>query len=266
MTAAVQAERAGVGPMDEVMTFALQGQVPTKDVISSTLDQDGAAVWAYPIHLEPEQTVTLSFAFPARPGGRFPTVDSDANTQLAETIADWEKAIERTTLDLPDDRIENGFSASLGYLLLALDPDGPHPGPLVHDALWVRDTAYIGLALLQFGHGETVKTFIPTVLEAQETDGRVPPILGNEILWDEDEWDAQGEAIFLVTSTYRHTGDRDTLTRWYPALRAAAQFIAELRATQANSAGPTAGLLPPARARKTSVRPTGTTTGMTFGR
>ena len=247
MAAETLPDKAGVGQLDEVMAHALQGEAPAGEVLTSIPAGDGAAVWAYSIRLNPGESITFPFSFPSAPGSPFPVAGGSADAQLAETTAAWEKATGRTTLDLPDDLIESGVSASLGYLLLALDPDGPHPGPLVHDALWVRDAAYIGLALLQFGHSEAVQALIPAVLSAQEADGRVPPIQGEKIPWDDDEWDSQGEAIFLVTSYYRYTGDRETLSQWYPALRAAAQFIVELRATRAEVEGPSAGLLPPSK-------------------
>jgi hypothetical protein len=181
------------------------------------------------------------------PGDPFPAADLDVKARLAQETAAWGEATGQTVLDLPDALVEGGVPASIGYLLLALDPDGPHPGPLAHDAVWVRDAAYIGLALLQFGHADAVREYIPAVLGAQEADGRVPPIQGENIPWDDDEWDAQGQAIFLVTSYYRYTGDVDTLRQWYPSLRAAAHFITRLRASQADVPGPARGLLPPSK-------------------
>ncbi len=70
------------------------------------------------------------------------------------------------------------------------------------------------------------------------TGGRMPPIQGTNITWDNDEWRTQGQSIFLVTSYYRCTSDRDTLRDWYPDARAAARFIAELRTSQIDAQGP----------------------------
>jgi len=241
-------EKAGVGSLDEVMAAAMQGQVPGKKAIANTPAGDAAAVWAFSLQLDAGQSAGFSFAFPATPGSPFPATDDlDVESRLAEEVIAWEKVTGQTMFDLPDDFVQGGVPASIGYLLLALDPDGPHPGPLAHDALWVRDAAYIGLALLQFGHADAVRAYIPAVLAAQGADGRVPPIQGENIPWDDDEWDAQGQTIFLVTSYYRYTGDRDALRGWYPALRAAAQFLVKLRASRADSQGPARGLLPPSK-------------------
>jgi GH15 family glucan-1,4-alpha-glucosidase len=113
--------------------------------------------------------------------------------------------------------------------------------------MWVRDAAYIGLALLRLGHPEVVGAYIPSIFAPQEPDGRVPPIQGSDVPWNADEWDAQGETIFLATMYYRYTGEIDALRSWYPALRAAATFLVELRASQEGSDEPTRGLLPPSK-------------------
>jgi hypothetical protein len=245
--AATPPEKAGVGVLEKAMAAAMQGRVPAEKVIANAPAGDAAAVWVYSLRLDAGQSTDLAFAFPATPGDPFPATDLDVKARLAQETAAWGEATGQTVLDLPDALVEGGVPASIGYLLLALDPDGPHPGPLAHDALWVRDAAYIGLALLQFGHADAVREYIPAVLGAQEADGRVPPIQGENIPWDDDEWDAQGQAIFLVTSYYRYTGDVDTLRQWYPSLRAAAHFITRLRASQADVPGPARGLLPPSK-------------------
>ncbi|MDY7040235.1 MAG: hypothetical protein SVX38_05165 [Chloroflexota bacterium] len=247
MIAATPPAESGVGLLDEAMAAATQGQSPAGEAIACAPAGDAAAVWAYPLQLDAGQSTSFHFAFPAAPGDPFPTADADARARLAETIVAWEEATGRVTVKLPDQLVEAGVPASVGYLLLALDPEGPHPGPLAHDALWARDAAYIGSALLQFGHADAVRAYIPKVFAAQEADGRVPPIQGENIPWDDDEWDAQGQAIFLVTSYHRYTGDEDTLREWYPALRAAARFIVELRASHTDVEGPARGLLPPSK-------------------
>ena len=247
MVAATPPAEAGVGLLDKAMAAATRGQTPVEDTITYAPAGDATAVWAYPLHLDAGQSFGLHFAFPAAPGDQFPTAGSDAESRLTEAIATWEEATGRVTIKLPDKLVEAGVPASVGYLLLALDPDGPHPGPLAHDALWVRDAAYIGLALLQSGHADAVRAYIPAVFATQEANGRVPPIQGANIPWDDDEWDAQGQAIFLVTAYYRYTGDRDTLRKWYPSLRTASQFLVKLRASVADAEGPAQGLLPPSK-------------------
>jgi hypothetical protein len=247
MTVGTEPERAGVGRLEEAMDAASQGDVPARSIITCTQSGDAAAILAYPLRLGLNQTANFQFAFPDSGSEYFPDVSVESDVRLEEAISLWEEETGQMQLDLPDDQIVNAVQASIGYILIALDPAGPEPGPLAHDSLWVRDAAYVGLALLQAGHADRVKAYIPKILEAQEDDGRIPPILGENIPWDVDEWDSQGQAIFLVTSYYRYTEDYATLREWYPVLHSSAEFIVDLRASQSDVEGPTRGLLPPSK-------------------
>lgn len=247
MVAATPASETGAGALVESMTAAVQGRAPAKNSIISATDAEGVAVWVYPVELSPSQSAEFHFAFPSAPGENFPPVDISIDDSMQETVRLWEEATGAPKVTLPDKSVEAGVTASLGYLLLALDPDGLHPGPLAHDAVWVRDTAYAGLALLQFGHTESVRTIIDATIASQEPGGRIPPIRGKNTPWQEDEWDSQGQAIFLASIYYRFTGDKTQLRQWYPALRAAALFASELRATTAAESITVRGLLPPSK-------------------
>lgn len=247
MAVGTEPERVGVGSLEEAMDAALQGDVPTRSVITCAQSGDAAAVLAYPLRLGLDQKTNFQFAFPDSGSEFFPDVSVESDVRFEEATSLWEKETGRITLELPDDRIADAMRASTGYILIALDPAGPEPGPLAHDSLWVRDAAYVGLALLQTGHADRVRDYIPNILEAQEEDGRIPPILGDDIPWDVDEWDSQGQAIFLVTSYYRYTEDYATLKKWYPVLQSSAQFIADLRTSQSDVEGPARGLLPPSK-------------------
>ncbi|HRF96509.1 MAG TPA: hypothetical protein PLZ51_14985, partial [Aggregatilineales bacterium] len=157
----------------------------------------------------------------------------------------WRDQLSRVTLRLPDSRIQAAANASLAYLQIATDPNGVHPGPLAHNAVWVRDTAYIGLALLQAGYSDIVKGFIPNIYDEQTPEGKIPPIQGEDAPWLDDEWDSQGQAIFLVTSYYRYTQDLETLRDYYPKMRLAGEFIRDLRANYTPENPSARGLLPP---------------------
>ncbi len=247
MAAATAAGETGAALLPESMAAAMRGRVPTGEGVSAATAADGVAVWAYPIDLEPGQSTVFHFAFPGAPGENFPAADVPIDERMREAAQLWQEATGAVNMALPDESVEAGVTASLGYLLLALDPDGPHPGPLAHDAVWVRDAAYTGLALLQFGHAESVRAIVAATLASQEPDGRVPPIRGENVPWHDDEWDSQGQAIFLASAYYRFTGDETQLREWYPQLRAAAHFLSELRASAVATSGAARSLLPPSK-------------------
>ncbi len=247
LTAKTHPTEVGFGTLDEVMGAAVAGRVLSNGTGVTDPSGEGAAVWAYSLSLGAGEADTLRFAFPRAPEEDPPAIQASGESQLAESMAVWEQAVNQVEIHVPDDFVEQGVKASTGYLLLAIGPPGPHPGPLMHDSMWVRDAAYVGLALLQLGHAEVVREYIPDILAAQEPDGRMPPIHGSDIPWESDQWDSQGQTIFLGTSYYRYTGELDALRNWYPALRAAAEFIVGLRAARDDSGEATHGLLPPSK-------------------
>ena len=247
MIAATPASDTGAGLLQESMAKALVGEVPFNDSVRHLETADGVAFWAYPIDLNPSESAQFHFAFPATPGNKFPPVDNPIDEHIKETVKLWQNATTKVKMTIPDKALEAGVNASLGYLLLSLDPDGPHPGPLAHDAVWVRDAAYSGLALLQFGHTESVRNTVTATLATQETDGRVPPIRGKNVPWYDDEWDSQGQVIFLASTYYRFSGDKIQLRDWYPHLRKTAYYIADLRTRPSTVVRTAHGLLPPSK-------------------
>lgn len=200
--------------------------------------------WAGLVYPLSEGATTLDFALPAAPGRDLPSTDVNIDARLDETLAAWRARQTQARISLPDATVQAALDASLGYLLLAGDPDGPHPGPLAHNAIWTRDAAYMGLALLMRGHADVARSYAAAVLAGQEPDGRVPPIQG-DAPWDNDEWDAQGQAITLATQVYRYTDDTAFLEQHYPAIRLAADYLIALREQTAADPPTTQGLLPP---------------------
>jgi len=242
LIAATKPESAGVGSLEAVMAAALNGEVPAENQVTCLPEGDGAAMLLYTLN---PGTTTLHFAF-SLDESTFPAVDIELDERLTSEITRWQEATTRTRFIIPDDRIAASIPASIGYLLLANDPDGPHPGSLAHDAVWVRDAAYTGKALLQTGHADTVRGYLDAVFAGQDENGRVPPIQGESIPWDDDEWDSQGQAMYLTVQYYRHTGEREVLEQWYPNVKLAGEFLVELLAVNAESNDPTIrGLLPP---------------------
>ncbi len=254
LTASRLPQRAGVGLLAEAMVAASKGQTPEADSLTCAPQGDAMAVLSYPLRLKAGESSELHLAFPSVEKLAFPEMQVDVQARLAETVALWDEVTEQVTFDLPEETLEKIAPASVGYLLLAIDPDGPHPGPLAHDAVWVRDAAYVGLALLQAGHSEVVRRYIPLLVAEQEANGLIMPIQGKNIPWDDNEWDSQGQFIFLMTSYYRYTRDTEALQEWYPAVRASAQFLVDLRADkaardeeEAPGEDPDRGLLPPSK-------------------
>lgn len=247
MTAMPQPTAATTGLWQNVSETLVNGDPPIASALDCAPDGNGMAVFAYDLTLDSAATWDLTLAFPTTPGQSAPN-PRRAAAAMESTRAAWQTEIGAPDLTLPDGFVMNGYKASVGYLLIALDPDGPHPGPLEHDALWVRDAAFIGETLLSLGYTEAVAAFIPSLFAYQRHDGYVPAIIepGHGPRPDV-EWDAQGQLIFLIAEYYRYTGDRNKLAEWYPHIHKAAAFLVSLRQQTAANPPPTRGILPPSK-------------------
>lgn len=206
-------------------------------------DIESGKTWAGLTYKLPEGTTTFDFDLPGTEGLELPPA-ADFEERLVETREAWADRANRARISVPDGSVQAALDASLGYLLLAGDPDGPHPGPLAHNAVWTRDGAYMGLALLLRGYEDVARNYVTVVFQGQEPDGKIPPIHGEAAPWDNNEWDAQGQAIFLAMQLYRYTGDRAFLEAFYPQIALAADYIIALRKQTAGDGEATRGLLP----------------------
>ncbi len=247
LTAAIPAKHTGADLLVNTMYAALNGTVPSGKIVTDSAYGSLAALWSYPVDINPGETKDFHFAFPETSEMGFPNVRLPIDQQLKKTIKHWSQETGKVTIALPDSSVQNALNASLGYLLLSLDPDGPHPGPLAHDAVWVRDAAYTGLASLQFGHTENVRNTVTSTFKSQDKDGRIPPIRGKNTPWDDNEWDSQGQSIFLAYQYYRYTNNVSQIREWYPNIRLAALYISNLISENKNPDNATKGLLPPSK-------------------
>ncbi len=215
----------------------------------SAHDVDGYAMagLAYDLRLAAGGSATLTFRVPAGP---HPATESPDAAPFAraedQTVTRWRDDLQAVRLTLPDRQIVDAFRASLGHLLTAQVGTRFHPGPLEHNAFWMRDAAYIGLALSRAGHGERTRALALHVPVHQQDGGRIPPIVEpNGRLRPVDEWDAQGQGIFLLVHHYRFTRDTEYLRSVFPAISRAIDYLDALRARNENAPPPRRGLLPP---------------------
>ncbi len=236
-------DQSGVGTLADVFKAIQSGSVPKSTNLPCDSIGDAAAASAFNVRLQPGESFKLSLDFPPEAGAPFPKGDANDNVDHIGQV--WQSDVGATTIVIPDQGIVNGYLASLGYLLLSLTPNGPHPGPLEHAKLWVRDGAFIGEALLSAGQSARVAEYLPALFANQTPDGRVPPIIGPDGVEPVDEWDAQGQAIFLVADIYRYNKDLSFLRKWEPNVKSAALFLRSLRAQTENDPPATRGLLPP---------------------
>ncbi|MHB8619252.1 MAG: hypothetical protein ACYDAG_06755, partial [Chloroflexota bacterium] len=157
---------------------------------------------------------------------------------FAKVSAGWQRQTHQVRLDLPDATLEQAYYASLAYILVDEHGNRIHPGPLLHDAFWVRDAGVIGYALERAGLASTVRGSVEATLRAIGPTGQVAAITNSNGKPRPDvEWDAPGEAAFGLVEYARFAHNTTFLRDAYPAMKAA---LANAMAHRDAS-----GLLPP---------------------
>ncbi|MGH2363841.1 MAG: hypothetical protein ACRDHX_04225, partial [Chloroflexota bacterium] len=150
----------------------------------------------------------------------------------------WQLTTHAVQLHLPDTQLQAAYYSSLAYMLVEQRGNQIHPGPLVHNAFWVRDAAMIGYALERAGLVQYVRGSAEATLAAIQPDGRVTAVTAaNGQPEAALELDAPGEAAFSLAGYARFSGDDAFLRRAYHPLMLALTAALGQRGAD--------GLLPP---------------------
>ena len=237
LVAAVAPSRvaASTGEQGDLSVLASAGITPDFEAA-----QDGAGLaelaLVYDVHLSQGQQRSFSFAAPVRPGPQ-PKPSGDPSS----TASRWRELLQPDSIQVPDSRVTDAFYASLAYMLISRDGGSLHPGPLLHDAFWYRDSAYMLTALERGGQLSTVRSLLPTLVRFQSADGELPANVSTHRQVGHrrgaPEWDAQGEGIHALVEYYRFARDQAWLKAQWPAIDRGASWLERL-------IGPD-GLLPP---------------------
>ncbi|HEX6513924.1 MAG TPA: hypothetical protein VF157_16590, partial [Chloroflexota bacterium] len=201
--------------------------------------EDGAGLASlalvYDLHLDASAERTLSFAAPIGVGS--PTVLRDPSP----TEARWRELLRPDSIQLPDRRVTDAYYASLAYILMSNDGGALHPGPLLHDAFWYRDSAYMLAALERGGLLGHARDLLPALDRFQAPDGELPANVSTHRQIGHrrgaPEWDSQGEGIHALVEYFRFSGDATWLRGQWRAIDRAAAWLESLVQPD--------GLLPP---------------------
>jgi hypothetical protein len=230
---------ASTGQLGDVSMLA--SGAPNGGLPSSAEDGSGMASIAvvFDVHLEAGADRELSFAAPIgpAPGNLDRLVVRDPNP----IVTNWGALLHEGSIDVPDRRVSDAYYASLAYILMSNDGGALHPGPLLHDAFWYRDSAYMLSALERGGLLPQVRELLPALSRFQTPDGEFPANASTHTeighRRGDPEWDSQGQGIHALVEYYRFSSDLDWLHSQWPAIDSASHWLEQL-------IGPD-GLLPP---------------------
>jgi hypothetical protein len=164
----------------------------------------------------------------------------DAKLWLGRTIEYWKGIMSKATrISVPSDKATQAFLASLVQQLIASDHGELHPGEGFYDEFYIRDGAYQVMQLEEAALTDVARKAMDSFLSRQRPDGRFES--------QKDQFDANGQACWALWQFYKITGDQQWLTKVYPQMRRAADWV--LKARRKNPAdSPFSGVLPNAPA------------------
>src|SRR5690606_27401704 len=151
--------------------------------------------------------------------------------RLEEALAHWRRRLGGFAIELPPSAhaLEASVRASVGWILVHRDPPRIQPGSRVYERSWIRDGAMTSASLLELGFADEARAFLRWVAGHQRDDGRIPCCIDARGADWTPENDSEGEFVWGVVETWRHTQDGAFLAELWPAVARAAEAIDALR-------------------------------------
>ncbi|MBN1490131.1 MAG: hypothetical protein JXA69_09455 [Phycisphaerae bacterium] len=164
----------------------------------------------------------------------------DTQLWLDRTVEFWKQAmLGGSHISVPCTKSNEALLAAHVCQLIAGDHGEVHGGEGFYDEFYIRDGAYQVMELEEAGFTEAARLAVGRYLEYQRPDGRFES--------QEGQFDANGQALWVLWQYYKMTGDRAWLEGTYPKMRRAVEWLMQAR-QQAPADSPFAGILPNALA------------------
>ena len=164
----------------------------------------------------------------------------DDKVWLQRTIEFW-RGLEKsaTTIHVPCRKATNTLKAAHVCQMIANVHGEVRGGKGFYTEFYIRDGAYQVMELEEAGLWDAARKSVELYLPRQRPDGRFESQAG--------QFDANGQALWVLLQYHKMTGDRAWLERVYPAMRKAVEWTVKAR-RQTPAESPYAGLLPAAPA------------------
>jgi hypothetical protein len=165
---------------------------------------------------------------------------ADPNVWLDRTVQYWRSALAGAShIQVPCRKASEALLAAHVCQLIASDHGEVHGGEGFYDEFYIRDGAYQVMELEEAGLWDAARKAVELYLKRQRPDGRFESQTG--------QFDANGQAVWVLWQFYKIADDRQWLARVYPQMRRAVDWTMTAR-REAPSNSPFAGLLPKALA------------------
>ncbi len=191
--------------------------------------------------LDPRASRTATFRIPFSPIDSTTAFDKeDPDVWLKRTIDYWQGVLADTThITVPCRKANEALLAAHVCQLIASDHGEVHGGEGFYDRFYIRDGAYQVMEYEEAGMFDAAAKAIQAYFKRQLPDGRFESQKG--------QFDANGQALWVLWQYYKVTGDRAWMAKTYPKMRRAVDWTMQAR-RKAPADSPFAGLLPAALA------------------
>jgi len=162
----------------------------------------------------------------------------DDKVWFRRTVEFWRRmAKSGATIHVPCQKATDALKAALVCQMIANVHGEVRGGKGFYEEFFIRDGAYQIMELEEAGQWDAARKSVELFLPRQRADGRFES--------QDNELDANGQAVWALWQYCQITGDRTFLERVYPGMVRAAQWTQRAR-RQAAADSPYAGLLPAA--------------------
>jgi len=166
--------------------------------------------------------------------------EEKVETWLQRTIDYWHGLMaDAARIEVPCRKSSEALLAAHVCQLIANDHGELQGGEGFYDNFYIRDGGYQIMELEEAGLWDASKKAVAHYLSRQREDGRFET--------QKTQFDANGQAIWVLWQYYKITGNREWLEQAYPQMRRAVDWTMKLR-RQAPADSPYVGLLPAAPA------------------
>ncbi|MBM4041091.1 MAG: hypothetical protein FJ290_21535, partial [Planctomycetes bacterium] len=164
----------------------------------------------------------------------------DAKLWLDRTAEFWRGLILKAArITVPCKKATEALLAAHVCQLIANDHGELHGGEGFYDEFYIRDGGYQIMELEEAGLADAAAKAVAVYLKRQRADGRFES--------QSNQFDANGQALWVLWQYHKITGDREWLEKAYPQMRKAVDWMMKAR-RQAPADSPFAGVLPAAPA------------------
>jgi len=226
----------------DVIDFLSRGEsVPAAEAADAEGRTSAALIYALDVPPGESREVVLEFPLHEKlPDDTSRTSAAPADVFRAawtEQTAFWHGLLNRFSIQIPEPRLVDILKSNLAYILLNQDGPWTKPGPRNYNHSWIRDGAMTCVALLRMGLQEPVRSYLDALAPMVAESGYVPwivfeagtPVGFNETGGEGNEYDSQGQFVFLARQYFDFTGDEAWLRDIYPKAKGALTFARRLR-------------------------------------